>query len=140
MATDEYSPADVSVLFNGAVITGFAAGTFINIERNGEGRTMNKGADGGTLYVKSADKSGQATLTLQQNSDSNRILGGFEAAGTQGMFIIKDNLGFTTFSADAVVKRPANRPYDGGDGSSREWVILLPEVEDKYPTGTTPAS
>lgn len=131
--TTDYNPADVSVIIGSHIVSGFADGTFIGIERNNDAFTRVAGADGENARSKSNDKSGRLTLTLLQTSQSNEVLSGFAAAdeasnGGTFPFLIKDNNGNSLYAAEVswVVKYPAVE-Y-GKEISNREWVIETGEL------------
>lgn len=123
-----FSPKRVSVSVNGAIITGFADGTFVSIEMNSDAFTKVVGADGEVARSASADESGQITITLLQTSASNKILNDFHNADRlslngQGSVSIVDTNGTTLVAgADAWVKKHAVVEF-GKEIVGREWVI-----------------
>ena len=133
MALKTYDPKQISVIVGGAIISGFADGEFVTTERNEDAFTLNVGADGEGGRVKSNNKSGRITLTLQQTSDSNLVLSGYAQADelrNAGVVpaLIKDLKGDTLISAARawVVKVPAT-PY-AKDMQTRSWVIETDEL------------
>lgn len=140
MSVNTYDPAKVVVTFNGIVMQGFADGSFVTIERTDEGTKLVIGADGEATYVTTADKSGKMTVVLKQDSDSNRVLGGYMNAGTAAKAQVVDGLGFTAYSSDARIAQHPAREYQGKDLSNRTWIILCPKLVMDFPSGTTPAS
>jgi hypothetical protein len=75
-----YDPAKVIVTFGGAIITGFADGTFIQVSPASDLFTKKVGADGETARAKSSDETYEVTLTLMQTSLSNKVLNAFKEA------------------------------------------------------------
>lgn len=70
-----YRPDKVKVVINGShIVTGFASGSFIKIEPQGGGVTMEAGADGEVTRTRSATKMYKVTLTLQYGSTSDSYL------------------------------------------------------------------
>ncbi len=69
-----YDPKKHLIVFDGEIITGFADGTFIKANRNSEKYTPHNSVDGSVTRVKSNDKTGTVSITLTQNSPSNRKL------------------------------------------------------------------
>ena len=69
-----YSPQLVVVIFKAHVITGFAEGTFVSIERAEDAYSEAVGSQGTTARVHNANDNGAVTVTLQQSSPSNDIL------------------------------------------------------------------
>lgn len=128
MAVDTYAPEKVAIIFGGAIMSGYADGTFVNIERNTETFQTVVGADGESTRVKSADQSGKVTITLKQSSDSNDILSGFEAADAASLqgylpLLVKDANGRSLYAAEnAWIEKPADAEF-GKDLNTREWVI-----------------
>ncbi len=124
-----YNPGKLVVIAGGVPLTGFADGTFINIEAVTDGVTSQAGADGEIARAISTDKRQRVTLTFQQTSRANLILSGFQAAdsisGAGIMFplYIQDLLGSMQFVvAQAWVVKKATRTYSKGI-ENREWVI-----------------
>jgi len=74
MALKTYDPAQVTIIFAGIPISGFAEGTFVSVERNEDSWALQVGADGEATRAKSNNKSGRVTLTLIQSSFSNDAL------------------------------------------------------------------
>jgi hypothetical protein len=133
MATT-YSPKKVIVTFNGRILTGYAAGTFIEAERESDAFTKDVGADGETARVASADRSGRVTLTLMQTSDSNDYLSTVAATdeltqtGTGALFI-KDTSGRSLVTAgEAWVKKVPKASF-AKDNGEREWVFETGDIQ-----------
>ena len=124
-----YAPDKVLVIVGGVPVTGYADGTFVNIEPMSDRVTSQAGADGEIARAVSADKRHTVTITLQQTSPANDTLSGFAAAdsisggGIMFPVLIQDLLGRSMFAAAQawVAKAPA-RGY-GKDISNREWVL-----------------
>lgn len=130
----DYDPKAVVVTFRGAILTGYADGTFITAERNEDSFALQVGADGEYTRTISRNRSGRVTLTLLQTSPSNDILSAFakvdEVSGQgKGPLSIKDLRGNTVvFAETAWLTRPSNVEY-GTEGSSREWVFETGKLE-----------
>lgn len=69
-----YDSKKVIVTFGGVPITGFADGTFIQIDANGDFFTKKIGADGEVVRSMSNDNTHTVQITLQQSSVSNDYL------------------------------------------------------------------
>ena len=134
MAVETYSPKKVSVIFGAVIVTGFAEGTFINIERNKDAFTLATGADGEVSRIHSPDKSGKVTITLQQTSDSNDLLSVLAIADEntlQGQvpLLVKDGNGRTLVAAaNAWIDKLAPSGF-GDEMSTREWIVSCAELE-----------
>lgn len=125
-----YDPKDVKVVVNGTIITGFAEGTFVQCQKNTETYSMDVGAQGEVDFAKSADNTGQITLTIKQTSPSSS-------------FLTKLAKGRDSFPA-AVIDRNTNGVNAGGtecriqkiadiekaaEISTSEWVILVADYD-----------
>jgi len=128
MPLSTYDPEKVDVIIGGAIMSGFADGTFVSIERDEDTFTKVTGADGRTSRAKSANKSGRVTLTLQQTSLSNNVLSGFAledevTSKAIKAILIRDSLGSTNIASGAGwVVKPASVEFSK-EISNREWTI-----------------
>ena len=123
-----YNPKKVAVICGAFQITGFADGTFVNVEMNEDQWSLQMGTDGEGTRSKSNNFSARVTITLMQSSDSNQILQAFwnsDRVSDAGVFpfLLKDNSGRTLHAAEQmwVVKQPASE--FGRESGSREWVL-----------------
>ncbi len=99
-----YSPDQVDVIFKGITITGFADGTFIEVEREVDTFTKKVGSLGDVARTKSLNKSGKITITLMDTHPVNDalavVIGEDEQFGTSfGAFSMKDRSGSTQVRA-----------------------------------------
>ena len=129
-----YSPKQVSVSFNGTILSGFAKGTFIEADQNEDTFTPDMGSDGEAARVASADESGTVKLTLMQVSASNDVLSDALRLDRQtntntGVLFIKDASGRTLLNlAEAWIRKPASVTL--ADGSSgREWTFDTGKID-----------
>jgi hypothetical protein len=128
MSTKTYDPGLVVVSIGGNIISGFADGTFINVERTSDSFSKQVGADGEVTRVRNRDRSGSITLTLMSSSLSNDILTALhkldELSGTGVVpFLLKDLAGTTLVSAQSCwIRKPANVEF-GKELSNREWTL-----------------
>jgi hypothetical protein len=126
MPVRTYDPKQVLVLVGGVPMSGFADGTFVEVERTSDTFTKVSGADGIISRAKTNDRSGTIKLTLAQTSPSNDVITGFAVAdelANAGVIpvLVKDNSGRSTFvSAFAWVKKPSTAPH-GKEITNREW-------------------
>lgn len=121
-----YDPKQVLVTFGPVILSGYAAGTFINIARNGDVFEKVRGADGSVDRVNKNANDFSVTLTLKQTSPANTELSALLAAdilGNAGVLplIVKDLGGATLFTAPQAWI--AKDPDDGFSDTleSREW-------------------
>ncbi len=124
----DYDPGEITINFKGHLIQGYAEGTFVTVERNVDTFSMSVGADGNPTRVRSRNKSGIITVTLQAESPSNDVLSAsaksdeINGSGKGPMEVL--NLGGTTicFTQEAWVRKPANVEY-GDAATTREWTF-----------------
>lgn len=74
MAQSTINPAEFPFIFGDHLVAGYTKGTQIGIVYNQDAFTYFKGNDGEGARVMSNDRSVIITVTLQQNSKSNKVL------------------------------------------------------------------
>lgn len=74
MTVRTYDPAKFIIVLGAHVVSGFADGQFIGLERNSDLFTKVIGAGGDVARAKSNDRSARMTLTLMNTSPSNDFL------------------------------------------------------------------
>ena len=134
MSVGTYSAGEVILTVGNAVLSGFADGTFISVERDEQSFTKVVGADGKVSRAKSNNRSGTLTVTLLDTSPSNDVLSEYlraDEASNEGTFEIemKDLSGRSRiFSAVGWVQGMPTLEF-AKENSEREWVIELGEME-----------
>ena len=134
MTIKTYDAAKVQVTWAGLILTGFAPDTFLSVERNVEGFTLQKGASGEGARSKSNDKSGKVTLTLLATSQSNDFLMAIAAAdeltgaGVVPLFI-KEQDGTTLVASQNSWVQKLPKVERGKESGSVEWVIECDDLE-----------
>ena len=130
-----YGFGGVVALVSGVRIGGFAeVDNAISIERNVDTFSMVTGADGDSVALQSADRTGIGTLRLLQVSESNAYLMGLylaqEAGGLKPFpFVVRDTSGKDLAISDrAFVMAPPQVIYGAGH-NVREWRVALADVE-----------
>ncbi len=132
--TPTYDPDKVVVSFMGNILTHFADGTFVTLERNEDAFTLMVGADGETARARNQNRSGTLTLTLMQTSPSNDILAALAAADELdglgvGPLLVKDLQGSTlALAQNAWIKKIATAEF-GKELGSREWVFEMDSLQ-----------
>lgn len=124
-----YNPDAVTVVVGGIPISGFADGTFVEIEPMSDGVTSVSGADGEIARAISTDRRHTVTLTLLQTSDSNDLLAGLygvdleSTAGAMVPVIVSDLSGRSLFAASKawITKLPKTTFSKGIE--SKAWVL-----------------
>ena len=104
MAVLTYDPKQISIIVGGKIISGFADGSFVKLERSEQAFTLKVGVDGEGARAKNNNKSGKCTLTLMQTSHSNDVLAAYAMAdelGNAGVvpFLLLDHNGSSKATA-----------------------------------------
>lgn len=134
MALRSYNAKEVSMIIAGNIVSGYADGSYLTVDRNEDSFTLSVGADGEGVRSKTNNKSGRFTFTVQQGAAINDVLSGLyiadELSGT-GVFsvLVKDNQGASLHAAEtAWVVKPAAAEYSKEVGS-REWILETDNLE-----------
>lgn len=129
MSVKQYDPGSVVVVFGPLILTGYADGTFVLVDRDEDAVTKKVGADGEATRVRNRNKCGSVVVTLMQSSASNLELSAALKAdelaenGITLPVIVKDNGGNSLHTAqDAWIKKTPASEYAKELGQ-REWVI-----------------
>lgn len=130
MTLRTYDPNEVSIIFGGIVVEGFADGTFLSVESNEDAFSLQVGTDGEGTRSRTSNKSGRATFTLMQSSASNQALSALHnldisTPAGDGIvpLLIKDNSGTSLYAAEKawIVRQPTSG--FGREAESREWIV-----------------
>lgn len=129
----QYDPLRVAGSFGEVFFDGPADGTFISVEREEDAFSKEVGAGGDVVRVRSRNRSGSVTLTLQASSPANDRLSALLLADEQfgtGIrpIFIKDLNGTTLIHAAAAWIKKAPTVDYGDEGGSREWVFDCAEL------------
>lgn len=121
-------PKKVIITVAGVPITGYSKSSFVKIEREEDSFKKETGADGLTTRVKSNNRSGTITITLQQSSISNSLLSKINRLDEQSASMVvpvtvTDLSGLSSsFSATGWVRKPADQEW-GAEAKERQWMI-----------------
>lgn len=132
--TRKYDPANVIFNVGGRDTTGFASGTFIEVERAVDAFTTVVGSDGEATRVKSNNRSGTYKVTLQQSSPVNDYFSDLanqdEQSGTGVRPILMKDANGTTIaqSKQGWVKKKPNSAF-ADTGENREWMFESANVD-----------
>jgi hypothetical protein len=125
-----YDPKKIILIFGAKELSGFADGTFIDVEPLGDGITSVCGADGEVARSMDPDTRAKVTITLLSTSQSNDYLSALYILDKQsgaGMFpfLIKDLLGKTVVSSQYswITQFPKMTNGMKVEDGHREWVI-----------------
>ena len=126
--TRSYDPGQVDFNVGGRDVSGYADGTFIDVQRNVDQATLIVGSDGESTVALSQNRSGRFICTLQQSSPLNDYFSSLAEAleNRSGGFVpitVKDNNGTTLASGKKcwVVKRA--KTTFAKDPENREWIF-----------------
>ncbi|PZQ49755.1 MAG: hypothetical protein DI556_09800 [Rhodovulum sulfidophilum] len=128
-----YDPAEVYITFGGQPITGYADGTFVEIEFDEQQWNKVTGADGHTSRAKTNNYAGTITITLLATSAGNDILNSFWQADRRNNagvvpISVLDKLGNTKWAAAyAWIRQMPTQGYSK-ETETREWVIDCAEL------------
>jgi hypothetical protein len=108
-----YDPKQVTLNISGLIISGFAEGTFIKVQRIApELFKIHVGAHGEVSRTKNPDRSGRVTFTLKNTSPSNAKL---------------DLLKYTPLPVPFGIKNNSDAKFMGGGTNS--WLAKDPDVD-----------
>jgi len=121
MATSTYDPQKFQIILGAAPVSGFADGTFITVEQDGDDFSKKVGADGEVARSRMANRSATMAMTLMATSLTNLILTGLRATEVIFPILIKDGANVIAAGEAWVKKPPAfERGAEAGDA---EWTI-----------------
>lgn len=126
-----YDPGKVFMMWGPIPISGFAAGSMVNVQHQGEGVKAETGTAGETAFVESYDKRGTVTIRLMATSPINAILSAAYQAGNLPVFLAITSLSTAAVHAagEAKIQRPPDTDY-GAEVPVREWVFIVPKLDD----------
>ena len=125
---DAYDPRQLMIALGSHIPTAFPDGTFINIERHGEGVRKIVGADGTVARSVDPDRTATVTFTIRWDSDTatwaqNQYDLDNETGNGVFPILIKDLRGGLVFSAEeAWVEQPPSDEF-ALEMSNREIVL-----------------
>lgn len=98
-----YDPTEQVVVFNGLLIDGYAAGTFIKVSRNEDAVTFQPSNSGGGARSRNPNKSGRFEFTLLAASPANGLLSAIALADELrgegvGECMVKDRSSFNSLA------------------------------------------
>ncbi len=132
----QYDPDDLSVVFNGIPIEGFAEDDCIDIEFDSDGYQDQIGADGHVMRYKSCDQRATITFILMATSPSNKLLSAMYNADIKapngmgvGPIMIRDTRGVTVFMGTSAWIQKMPKSTLGQKLGNREWKIRVAKLE-----------
>ncbi|MBG23778.1 MAG: hypothetical protein CMF22_10025 [Idiomarinaceae bacterium] len=124
-----FSPKDIVFSINDYLITDFANGTFININKNSPNFMQVRGIRGKHTRVRTRDRSGSVTFSLMQTSNQNDLLSELayqDDVNQTGhlLLTIRDVGGQTSLQfGNAYLASTPNLSYGAASTTPREWTI-----------------
>lgn len=142
-ALKTYDPKKVNVIYGPVIMTGFAEGTFINVETRGEGTEAIVGCDQEIVRSMSVDSVLKlVTVTLLQSSDSNdklSLLHDADNVSQKGLLplAIKDLSGRSVMMSDQawIVKKPTFKRGKTASDGALEWQFLAVVPDEAFLIG-----
>ena len=134
-----FAPEDVVIVISHPqfthIVSGYADGTFVNVERNMESSTLYQGADNSGGRILRSNKSGTITLTLHQFSATNDVLSevyrnDIEARDNTWLLNITiiDGSGRSAFYARQAFIGNLPSTGFGNEIENRDWVLQAVEL------------
>jgi hypothetical protein len=133
VAIATYDPLKIVVTFGPLILSGYADGSFLTIDRTTDSFALIVGSSGEQARSRSNDRSAIATLKLLQTSLANDALSlQLQADELNGSgispFMVKDLRGNSlTLAKEAWIIKPPTQDFDRTIGP-REWNIQLAEA------------
>jgi hypothetical protein len=139
-----FDPKKVIVIFGGVPLSGYADGTFVNIEPNtSEGFKKVVGADGEVARFQSSDNTHKVTFTLLQSSLSNQYLSGIRntdkltGKAKLPLSVTDNNGGSIGFWPEAWIQ--GDPPWGfGTENQDRVWVLDTGQIAEDNRAGLLP--
>jgi hypothetical protein len=138
-----YSPDQIAVNFGGIRFSGFASGTFVEVERDEDAFTPVIGADGFSTRTQSKNRGATITVTLMASSPTNDLLMGVAIADEMSRtgvreFSLEELNGGTRMTAARtwIQKRP--KIEFGKELTDRTWVFRTDAAADYFVGGINP--
>jgi hypothetical protein len=130
----QWDPGRVTASAMGIPMRGFATGEFIKAAYNSDAFTVQSGAQGDAVRVRSRDQTGTVTFTLQASSPTNDLLLARAKLdrlfGTgYGPLLVQDLNGTTRIRASRCWIKKVPDATMATDPSDREWVIECFDLE-----------
>jgi hypothetical protein len=127
-------PKAVQIIVGGAIISGFADGSFVRIGRRNNAYELVVGADGEGTRTKSNDRSGFFEIELMQTSESNSYLTSLAIADELNNagavpVLVKDAQGFSIHAAEtAFIEKTPDADY-AKTATTRVWRLVTENLQ-----------
>jgi hypothetical protein len=135
MAVQTYNPKEVRVTIAGQIVTGYADGTSVVIERGiPERYTAHVGAQGEVSRTATTNRTARLKITLKQTSPFNQTLQVIESTLNAAKFPTqisnKSDLKYLAGASESWIEVMPNKEL-GGEEQMREWVIFMADFTEK---------
>ncbi len=137
---NNYSFTNVSVAVNGVTGSGFGVGDdVIQGRRREDAFADTVGADGKMLVTKTANRSGEFILRLQQGASYNAYINSLFLAQEAGVFaavaisVVDTVTGDSAVGTQGYITKPADM-VRGAGGNEQEWVFVVEEYNALFPS------
>lgn len=134
MILTHYSPDKVILTFKHTLITGYAAETFIEVERAEDGYSMYVGTLGEVCRTRNLNRTGSVTINLMHSAPANDLLTAIAIHDEQfgygsGPLMIKDLNGTTVCVASEAWIRKLPRIERGKEAGTIQWIIDCADLD-----------
>lgn len=111
MATKLWNPKSVLASVSGAIVSGYAEGSFIEITTAEDANTLTTGGAGSASFNKNPNKSGTIKFTLLGNSDSINTLEAINLLETPVPIVILNNNdgGWKVVASECMLQKKPDR-------------------------------
>lgn len=122
-----YDPSEDQIMWGSVPLSGWASGSYVTIQQDGESFSKKQGADGEVVRMKRVGRMGTAKLTFLSSSLSNDVLNASHATGEIVPFMVRRG-NTVVYAAKAWVEKPADIELSD-EASDREWTIALAKID-----------
>ena len=125
-----YDPRMVTIIYDGVVLTGLAADSFVTAERMEDHFMEYVGVQGEVSHAENANKTGEVKVTFETTSPAVPMLNRAANSGTQSNISIIDmnDNGTNVNGTEARVRKPADREW-GKEIGEVEFVFFIADFE-----------
>jgi len=137
MGTPTKRAEDITLVWNGIPISGFADGTYIEYGRRSDAFNLKVGSGGYGARAATADKSGFVRFTLYQTAPENALLSAAaaldEASGDGvGALLMKDLGGLDTVTAESAWVKKMPDGEESNEVTNRVWELESDRLDIFY--------
>lgn len=129
-----YNAKQVTIVFLGRILTGYAEGDFCQVEMMEDAFTHHTGADGEDCRARTNNNTGKIVVKLAQYSADNKVLSELHEADKAsnagvGPMLVVDKSGNSLHASDeAYIQKAPAAAYSAKPGD-REWVFMASNLK-----------